>query len=232
MATYLERDVRQILNVGSLRDFERFVRVLATRHAQQLDLTAIANAVGITARTAKSWVSVLEASNQIELLEPWHGNVGKRIVKTPKLYFSDSGLVCWLLGIGPDGLSASPFVGAVWEGVVFAEMRRHTQARGLNRSFWYYRDNVGMELDFLVLGEGARFIECKWTAQPDASAAKAIRKLAELATESANAELATARGAIVCRTPNRYPLADAGVPIWVCALSDIGTIMESLDQPD
>jgi len=79
--------VSQLLNVGSLRDFERFIRVLATRHAQQLDLTAIANAVGVGVRTAKAWLSVLEASNQIVLLEPWYGNVGKRIVKTPQALF-------------------------------------------------------------------------------------------------------------------------------------------------
>jgi predicted AAA+ superfamily ATPase len=89
MATYLERDVRQLLNVGDLRDFERFMRVLAVRHGQQLELSSVSSAVGVTARTIKAWVSVLEASNQIFLLEPYYGNVGKRIVKTPKLYFSD-----------------------------------------------------------------------------------------------------------------------------------------------
>ncbi len=86
--------MRQILNVGSLRDFERFIRVLAARNAGILDLSAVAQAVGVTAKTAAAWLSVLEASNQIVLLEPWHANVGKRIVKRPKVYFRDTGLLC------------------------------------------------------------------------------------------------------------------------------------------
>jgi len=221
VATYLERDVRQILNVGDLRDFERFIRVLATRHGQQLDLTALGNAVGVTGRTAKAWLSVLEASNQVVLLEPWYGNVGKRIVKTPKVYFADSGLVCWLLGIGQEQLPLSPFVGALWEGVVFSELRRLTQARGLNRTFWYYRDNVGIEVDFLVLGEGARLLECKWSAQGSAEDFQGIRKLRTLAESSANSELALRNAWVVCRTPNTYPTTEG----QVCGLADLMTVL-------
>ena len=119
LATYLERDVRQLLNVGNLRDFDRFLRMLAQRHGQQLDYTTVATGVGVDARTIKEWISVLEASNQIVLLEPWYGNVGKRILKRPKVYFTDSGLVCWLLGIEADALDQSPFIGALWEGAVY-----------------------------------------------------------------------------------------------------------------
>lgn len=225
LATYLERDVRQILNVGSLRDFERFVRVLAARHAQQLDIAGIANAVGVTSLTAKSWLSVMEASNQIVLLEPWHGNLGKRIVKTPKIYFVDSGLVCWLLGIGSAGIPGSPFVGALWEGVVFAEMRRHVNAHGLNRSFWYYRDNAGTEVDFLVLGDGARLIECKWTMAPTLDDARAIQKLSSMAESSANPELAQRSGFILCRTPSPYPVKHPDQDILVCGLSQVQALL-------
>ncbi len=228
MATYLERDVRQILNVGSLRDYERFVRVLATRHGQQLDMSSIGNAVGINSHTAKSWLSVLEASNQIVLLEPWCGNVGKRIVKTPKIYFADSGLLCWLLGIGLDLLPDSPFIGAIWEGVVFAEMRRLVNARGLNRSFWYYRDNTGTEVDFLVLGDGARLIECKWTAGPEQSDAKGIRNLVALAAKSANQELHNPSGFILCRPPNSYPLVGSDLPVQVSGLLDVASIISPM----
>ncbi len=222
VATYLERDVRQLLNVGDLRDFERFVRVLATRHGQQLDLTALGSAVGITGRTAKAWLSVLEASNQIVLLEPWYGNVGKRIVKTPKVYFADSGLVCWLLGISPEQLDRSPFLGALWEGVVFAELRRLSQAQQLNRTFWYYRDNTGTEVDLLVLGEGARLVEVKWTAQPGADDLKGMNRLQALANSTANPELVTLTKAVVCRPATPYPFQDARV----LGLGDLGLLLK------
>ena len=179
----MDRDVRQFLNVGDLRDFERFIRILAQRHGQQLDYASVANGIGVSARTVKAWISVLEASNQIVLLEPWHGNLGKRIMKKPKAYFADSGLVCWLLGIEQERLDESPFVGALWEGAVFAELRRQTTALGLNRTFYYYRDNEGREVDFLVLGDGARFIETKWTQYPSQTDARHLRRVADLRPE-------------------------------------------------
>ncbi len=98
MATYLERDVRNILNVGSLRDFDRFLRAAALRVGQLLSLSEIARDVGISPNTAKSWVSILEASQQIFLLEPYPTSAGKRLIKTPKLYFDDPGLLTYLLG--------------------------------------------------------------------------------------------------------------------------------------
>ncbi|RYF04196.1 MAG: ATP-binding protein, partial [Deltaproteobacteria bacterium] len=96
LATYIERDVRQLLNIVSLRDFERFLRLCATYNGQLLNKAQIAQAVGISAKTVAHWLSVLEACNQIVLLEPYFANVGKRIVKTPKLYFCDSGFVAYL----------------------------------------------------------------------------------------------------------------------------------------
>lgn len=224
VATYLERDVRQLLNVGDLRDFERFVRVLATRHSQQLDLTALGSAVGVTGRTAKAWLSVLEASNQIVLLEPWYGNVGKRIVKTPKVFFTDSGLVCWLLGVSPEQLDRSPFLGALWEGVVLAELRRVSQARQLNRTFWYYRDNTGTEVDFLVLGDGARLIEAKWTAQPGADDLRGLNRLEALARNSDNPELVRLTKTVVGRPVSPYPFQDC----QVLDLDGIGPLLASV----
>ncbi len=99
LASYLERDVRQLLKVSSLRDFERFIRACAARSCQLLNLSELGRDVGIKVQTAKEWLSVLEASNQISLLEPYFENVGKRIVKSPKLYLNDPGLLCFLLGI-------------------------------------------------------------------------------------------------------------------------------------
>ncbi|MCA1755724.1 MAG: ATP-binding protein [Spirochaeta sp.] len=236
LATYLERDVRQLLNVGDLRDFERFIRVLAQRHGQQLDYAAIANGIGVGARTVKAWVSVLEASNQIFLLEPWYGNLGKRILKKPKVYFADSGLVCWLLGIEAESLDQSPFVGPIWEGAVFAELRRQASALGLNRTFYYYRDNEGTEVDFLVLGGGARFIEVKWTQYPAASDARSVKKLAKLTQGGSSPELRDPTLWILCRTEQAYPLeagasvtaaSVTGDSVTAAGLSSVGKILTS-----
>ena len=128
LATYLERDVRQILNVASLRDFERFVRVLAARSAAMLNKSDVARDTGVAVKTIGEWVSVLQASGQIVLLEPWHVSFGKRVVKTPKVYFRDSGLLCFLLGLDASTLLTSPALGAVWETFVFAEMRKLNEA--------------------------------------------------------------------------------------------------------
>jgi predicted AAA+ superfamily ATPase len=112
-------------------------------------------------------VSVLQASGQIVLLEPWHVSFGKRVVKTPKVYFRDSGLLCFLLGLDASTLLTSPALGAVWETFVFAEMRKLNEAESAPVNFWYYRDQRGQEVDFVrdaggVLG----FMECKWSERP------------------------------------------------------------------
>ena len=98
VSTYLERDLRQIVNVGSLRDFERFLRACAVRAGQLLNKSGIARDIGISQTTVGQWLSALEAGNQVTLLEPFFANVGKRLVKSPKLYFNDTGLLCFLLG--------------------------------------------------------------------------------------------------------------------------------------
>ena len=107
LATYLERDVRQLVNVTNLRTFEQFIRLLAIRNANQLDMTDIANNLGVSSKTVASWISVLETSGQITLLKPWFGSLGKRIVKTPKVYFNDTVFLCWLLGIEKHNLKTS-----------------------------------------------------------------------------------------------------------------------------
>ncbi|MCD8518365.1 MAG: DUF4143 domain-containing protein, partial [Flavobacterium sp.] len=99
LATYLERDVRQLVNVTSLRDFERFIRICATRAGNLVNLSGLALEIGIAATTAKQWLTALEASNIVHLLPPYFRNHGKRLLKTPKLYFRDTGLLCFLLGI-------------------------------------------------------------------------------------------------------------------------------------
>lgn len=168
IATYLERDVRQILNVQNLRDFERFLRACAARSAQLLNVSELARDVGIKAQTARDWLSVLEASNQITLLEPYFENVGKRIVKSPKLYLNDSGLLCALLAVDARAATEGPLVGAIWETLVFAELRKCIAASGAEASLWFYRDGQGREVDFVVQIHGRlNLLEVKWSDDPD-----------------------------------------------------------------
>lgn len=165
VATYLERDVRQVLEVRNLRDFERFLRLLALRSGQLLSLAAVAADVGVSPNTAKSWLAVLEASNVVYLLEPYYRNLGKRIVKSPKLYFLDSGLLCFLAGLrGPRELRASGLLGAVFETLALGQWLRARANRGLDPDIYYYRDHQGHEVDFVVpVGEKLHLIECKWS---------------------------------------------------------------------
>ena len=167
LATYLERDVRQILNVTSLRDFERFLRVLAARAGAMLNKSDIARDVGVSVKAVGDWLSVLQASGQIVMLEPWFSNFGKRMVKTPKVYFRDSGLLCFLLNIDEESLAKSPSLGAVWETFLFAEMRKLNAVLAAPVNMWYYRDQRAREIDF-VLERGGRlsFVECKWQEHP------------------------------------------------------------------
>ena len=168
LATYLERDVRSILGVRSLRDFDRFMRLCAARTGQLVSYSALASDLGVSPNTVKSWLSVLEASTIVLLLEPYFENLGKRIVKTPKLYFLDTGLCSYLLGARtPADLLRSPMLGAVFETHVLGQIVRHFANLGRRREIYFYRDHHGHEVDFLIPAAG-RFalIECKWAESP------------------------------------------------------------------
>lgn len=179
LATYLERDVRQILHVQSLQKFERFLRVLAVRSATQIHKSNLASQVGISVGTVTNWLSVLEASGQIALLEPWHTNLGKRVAKTPRVYFRDTGLLCFLLNLDDAALLLrSPFLGEVWETFVFAELRKWNEVGGRPFHLWTYRDLGQREIDFVVERAGElSFVECKWEETPGPGEAKTIRKV-------------------------------------------------------
>lgn len=171
LATYLERDVRSILGVRSLRDFDRFMRLCATRTGQLLSYNSMATDLGVSPNTVKSWLSVLDASNIVMLLEPYFENLGKRIVKTPKLYFLDTGLCSYLAGARtPSDLVNSPMLGALFETHVLGQMARHFANQGLRPDIYFYRDHHGREVDF-VLSTAGRFhlIECKWARSPSPS---------------------------------------------------------------
>lgn len=206
LATYLERDVRQLINVTSLRTFEQFIRLLAVRNSQQLDMSCIANALGINAKTVGAWISVLETSAQITLLQPYFGNFGKRIVKTPKVYFNDTGLLCWLLGIHKEELFTSPFAGSIFETAVFAELRKANKLSGNKKQIYYYRDSGQTEVDFMVIGSGCHFIESKLTVNAKSDDAKNLKKMSDILSDSKDIppELQPVSYSIVCNTPADY----------------------------
>lgn len=149
-ATYIERDVRQVIKIQDLSVFQRFVRLCAGRNGQMLNLHALAGETGISHTTARSWLSVLESSYLVHLLPPYYRNFGKRLVKTPKLYFIDQGLACWLLGIRSSELLAiHPLRGAIFESCIVSECLKARYNRGLPADLYFWRDNNGLEADIV-----------------------------------------------------------------------------------
>ena len=169
VATYLQRDVRQLLEVRNLRDFERFLRLLALRSGQQFVVSSFASDLGISPDTVKSWLSALEASQIIYMLQPYFRNLGKRLVKTPKIYFMDTGLLCFLAGIqSVAALQQSALLGAIFETLTLGQYIRSRHNRGLDATIYFYRDHAGHEVDFVVPeGNALHLIECKWHEQPE-----------------------------------------------------------------
>ncbi len=156
--TYIDRDVRQIKNITELNIFERFMRLLAGRTGQELNLTALANETGVDTKTIQSWISVLESSFIIYLLKPHFRNFNKTIVKRPKLYFYDTGIVCSLLGINSENqLNTHPLRGSLFECMVITEMVKKRTNAGLPVNLYYWRDKTGHEID-VIIDEGDKLI--------------------------------------------------------------------------
>ena len=169
--TYVERDVRQLLQVQNLTTFQRFVRLCAGRTGTLLNLVSLATDAGVSHTTARQWLSVLETSELIFLLPPYHRNFGKRLVKTPKLYFADSGLAAWLVGIrDPQLLALHPMRGALFETWVVNEFRKYRLNQGLPADLYFWRDNNALEADLVFETEaGLQCVEIKssQTITPD-----------------------------------------------------------------
>ena len=154
--TYVERDVRQIINVGDLEAFGRFVGLCAGRAGQLLNLSSLANDCGITHTTARRWISVLETSFLVKLLQPHHRNFNKRLVKSPKLYFLDTGLLCYLLRIrSADDLRRHASRGAIFESWVISETIKNFLHRGQEADVYFWRDSSGHEIDLVIETGGA-----------------------------------------------------------------------------
>ncbi len=151
VAMYLERDVRRLLNVGDLSAFQTFVGLCAGHVGRVVNLSALGGDAGVSHNTAKAWLSVLEASFITFRLQPWHRNLGKRLVRRPKLFFWDTGLLCQLLGIRePRELDRHPLRGAVFENMVVAELAKANHHRGERPRMWFYRDQRRLEVDLLL----------------------------------------------------------------------------------
>jgi predicted AAA+ superfamily ATPase len=162
--TYLERDVRAVVNVRDLAAFRRFLALLASRHGQVLNRTALAAPLGVSVPTLTQWLHVLEITGQIILAPPYFENFGKRLVKSPKVYILDSGLACHLLGIRTqEELNRSPFLGPLFEGFVAAEILKCQLNLGWRKELYYFRDQQGLEVDFLFPSPsgGLWMVECK-----------------------------------------------------------------------
>jgi predicted AAA+ superfamily ATPase len=157
--TYLERDVRAISSIRDLATFRRFLSLLASRCGQILNRTDLAAPLGVTVPTISEWLNILEITSQIILVPPFYENFGKRLIKSPKLYFYDSGLVCHLLGIESENmLKRSTFLGAIFEGFVASEIIKRQMNSGRTRQLYYFRDQQGLEVDFLVPGGDHKLI--------------------------------------------------------------------------
>ena len=151
LQTYLERDVRALTNVRDLITFRRFLALLASRHGQMLNKTDLAAPLGVSVPTIGDWLHILEATGQIILVPPYFENFGKRLVKSPKVFWGDSGVACYLLGINSLAeLERSPFLGPVFEGFIAAEILKSQINRGMRKELYYFRDQQGLEVDFLL----------------------------------------------------------------------------------
>lgn len=151
LQTYLERDVRAITNVRDLVTFRRFLSLLAARHGQVLNKTDLAAPLGLSVPTISDWLHILEVTGQIIIVPPYFENFGKRIIKSSKVYWADSGMACYLLGIESQSeMERSPFLGALFEGFVAAEILKSQVNRGERKELYFFRDQQGLEVDFLL----------------------------------------------------------------------------------
>ena len=196
LQTYIERDVRQITNVRDLPTFRRFLSLLASRHGQMLNRADLAAPLGVSVPTISEWVRILEITGQIIVVPPYFENFGKRLVKSPKIYWGDAGLACHLLGIQSQAeLERSPFLGPVFEGFVAAEILKSQINRGHRKELYYFRDQQGLEIDFVVPQPNARFwlVEAKASKTVQPSMAAPMLSLARAAGDRATRRIVVYR---------------------------------------
>jgi len=180
--TYLERDVRNLRQIGDLTRFQSFIRALAARNAQLLNISDLARDLGVAVNTIKAWLSVLEATYQIIVLRPYHASLGKRLVKRPKVYFIDTGVLCYLVGLhDPAHAVAGPMGGALMENMVLSEIVKQYMHRGERPPVWFWRTAAGSEVDLLIESGGRLYpIEIKLSSTPKPAYARGIHEFTQL----------------------------------------------------
>jgi predicted AAA+ superfamily ATPase len=180
--TYLERDVRAVTAVKDLATFRRFLALVASRHGQILNKTDLAAPLGVSVPTITQWLAVLETTAQVLIVPPFYENLGKRLIKSPKVFLADSGLACHLLGIESVAeLAKSPFLGALFEGFIAAEIVKAQVNRGQRPEIYFFRDEQGLEVDFLVPGASGSIslVESKAARTVTPAMAASMQRLAE-----------------------------------------------------
>jgi predicted AAA+ superfamily ATPase len=214
LQTYLQRDVRDLARVGDQSAFLRLLRAAAARTAQLLNMAELARDADVAPNTAKSWLAVLEASGVVSLLQPWHTNLSKRLVKTPKLHFLDTGLAAYLTQwSSPETLQAGAMGGAIFESWVYGEILRSHSHAASTAPMYYFRDKDQREVDLLIEADGLLHpVECKRSASPGRDVLAGMRALA-------NAGARVGPGAVVCMVAEPVPLQAqprvTALPAWV-----------------
>jgi len=211
--TYLQRDVRDLARVGDEMAFLRFLRASAARTGQLLNLSELARDADVTPSTAKTWLSILQTSGQVYLLEPYHTNVTKRLVKTPKLYFLDTGLCSYLTEwSSPETLEAGAMSGAILETWVIAEILKSYLHNGRRAPFYYCRDKDKKEIDLLIIQDGTIYpIEIKKTASPKKDDVRHFSTLEKL-------KMPIGPGGVVCLSEHSIPLTESAYSIPISVL--------------
>jgi uncharacterized protein len=211
--TYLQRDIRALNRVGDEMAFLRFLRISAARTAQLLNVSELARDADIAVNTAKSWLSILQASGIIYLLEPYHSNINKRLVKTPKLYMLDTGMCAYLTGwSSPETLGDGAMSGAILETWVIVELLKSYWHNGRQAPFFYYRDRDTKEIDLLIIQDGTLYpLEIKRTASPSVADIQAFSSLGKL-------KLPIGPGGIICLAQLALPLSGSSMSIPVAVL--------------
>jgi len=207
--TYIEKDIKDVLNIHDESAFIKFVKATASLTGEMLNMNTISEICGKDAKTVKSWLSVLESSGLIYLLEPYYNNLNKRMIKTPKLYFLDTGLACWLMGWNtPQQLTSGAMWGHIFESFVFAEILKSYYNDGIVKPpLYYYRDTDKNEIDVVIAdGDNLHPVEIKTTSDPNKSMIKSFRCLENIPSKKVGA------GAVICLAKERLPLTEN---VWI-----------------
>lgn len=202
LQTYVERDVRQLHNVQDLSRFETFLTLCAARHSQELNVSALGRDAGISSPTAKTWIGILEAAYVLLRLPPYFENYGKRLVKSPKVFFLDPALACSLTRQpGAQAALAGAFGGPLFEGMIVAEAAKAFTVRGRRPDLYFWRSHDGLEVDLLLRAEQRLWpIEIKLTATPSVRHLESMKRFVALGGED------VAPGVLVCRASERQPM--------------------------